>query len=175
MQNAPSRLTRRQAFLLKFSCEQVFLCRDLKILKGFAKNWLPLLFNAFVEAKPGYRSHLAGAIAAYSSIADPSIMETFFKTVVKKLIKVSLFNNHYLLNFPSSQPIVVLKVVGVRYTVVANGWQLIRKPWWALMNYGACFTFKWCDLKESHCPPCHCLNLTVLLATAQSYCQHSAI
>ena len=65
------------------------------MLQTFAKNWMPLLFNAFAEAKPGYRSHLAGAIAAYASIAKPSLMETFFKTIVKKLIKVETLPCHF--------------------------------------------------------------------------------
>ena len=58
------------------------------MLREFAKNWMPLLFNAFVAAPPGRRSHLRRAISAYATLTDPAMLETFFKTVVRKLIKV---------------------------------------------------------------------------------------
>lgn len=49
---------------------------------------MPLLFNAFVAAHAGGRSHLGRAISAYASIADAALLDTFFKTIIKKLIKV---------------------------------------------------------------------------------------
>ena len=51
---------------------------------------MPLLFNAFVATPPGARAHIDRAIAAYSALCDAGTMATFFKTVVRKLIKVPL-------------------------------------------------------------------------------------
>lgn len=68
----------------------MLLCRNLACLRVFAKNWMPLLFNAYVAARPGRRAFLGRAISAYAVVMDPDLLDTFFKTVVKKLIKVSV-------------------------------------------------------------------------------------
>lgn len=68
-------------------------CRDIAVLQRFAKNWMPLLFNAFVATPAGQRSHIGRCISAYSSVSDTALLETFFKTIVKKLIKV-IFTTH---------------------------------------------------------------------------------
>ena len=49
---------------------------------------MPLLFNAFIAAPAGQRNHIGRCISAYAAVADPALLETFFKTVIKKLIKV---------------------------------------------------------------------------------------
>lgn len=63
--------------------------RNLSCLRQFAKNWMPLLFNAYVAAPAGQRSHLSRAISAYAVLVEPGLLDTFFKTVVKKLIVAS--------------------------------------------------------------------------------------
>ncbi|KAK9818389.1 hypothetical protein WJX72_011834 [[Myrmecia] bisecta] len=63
--------------------------RNLAIMRGFAKNWMPLLFSAFVAAEATERTCLADTIAAYAAIADAQTVSAFFRTVIKKLIKVA--------------------------------------------------------------------------------------
>lgn len=58
------------------------------MLRDFARNWLPLLFNAFIAADKQDRTSLGNAIAAYASIADPASLPHFFREVIKKLLKV---------------------------------------------------------------------------------------
>ncbi len=47
-----------------------------------------MLFNAFIAAPAGHRNHIGRCISGYAAVADPALLETFFKTVIKKLIKV---------------------------------------------------------------------------------------
>ena len=56
-------------------------------LRAFAKNWLPLLFNAFVGARAGERGHIGAAISAYAVLCEPAFLASFFRAVVSKLIK----------------------------------------------------------------------------------------
>lgn len=63
------------------------VCRNAKVLRDFARNWLPLLFNAFIAAEQD-RSSIGFAIAAYASIAEPASLSHFFREVIKKLLKV---------------------------------------------------------------------------------------
>lgn len=56
---------------------------------AFARNFLPILFNIFVAAPPEGRTAVAGAVAAFSSATDPAALGTFFRTVMKKYIKVT--------------------------------------------------------------------------------------
>lgn len=58
------------------------------MLQQYAKNWMPLLFNAFVAAPAGQRGYLGRTIGAYAALAEPSLLDSFFRTVAKKLIEV---------------------------------------------------------------------------------------
>lgn len=55
---------------------------------AYARNFLPILFNIFVAAPPEARSSVAGAVSAFSAATDPATLGTFFRTVMKKYIKV---------------------------------------------------------------------------------------
>ena len=65
-------------------------CRNAQALRDFARNWLPLLFNAFMVASGQERPRYAAAIAAYSMLTDATVLSHFFREVVKKLLKVRL-------------------------------------------------------------------------------------
>ena len=58
------------------------------MLKDFAKNWLPLLFNAFIATDSQERNSYGSAIAAYATIADAATLSHFFREVIKRLLKV---------------------------------------------------------------------------------------
>ena len=66
------------------------------MLREFARNWLPLLFNAFIATDSQGRSSYAAAIAAYATIADAATLSHFFREVIKKLLKVIARPNTYL-------------------------------------------------------------------------------
>lgn len=55
---------------------------------------MPLLFNAFIASPAGQRNHVGRCISAYAMLTEPALLETYFKTVVKKLIKVSEILQH---------------------------------------------------------------------------------
>ncbi|KAK9845416.1 hypothetical protein WJX81_006006 [Elliptochloris bilobata] len=61
----------------------------LAALRAYAKNWLPELFNAFVEAPAGRRAALASAVSAYAIVADTETLARFFRGVLGKLLKAS--------------------------------------------------------------------------------------
>jgi hypothetical protein len=63
-------------------------CRAVDALRAFAKNWMPLLFNAFLGAEPGRRGGLARTIDAYARVCDAAFLTGLFHTVLKKLLKV---------------------------------------------------------------------------------------
>ena len=52
-----------------------------------------MLFNAFVEAEVAGRGAMSHAIAAYARVSDAATVASFFRTVMQKLIKVTLFDN----------------------------------------------------------------------------------
>lgn len=81
---------RSYSFTMRASDRLLGNDRNLGCLQQFAKNWMPLLFNAYVAAPAGQRSHLSRAIGAYAVIVAPDLLDTFFKTVVKKLIQASV-------------------------------------------------------------------------------------
>ena len=56
---------------------------------SYAKNFLPILFNLFVAAPGDRRGGLAAAIGGLAGAADATTVAGFFRTVVKKLIKVT--------------------------------------------------------------------------------------
>lgn len=53
-----------------------------------AKNWMPLLLNAFLATPPVQRTQLEEAISAYACICEPATLAQFFRAVITKLIKV---------------------------------------------------------------------------------------
>ena len=59
-------------------------------MRDFARNWLPLLFNAFIGTDSQQRNSYAAAIAAYATIAEPATLSHFFREVIKKLLKARL-------------------------------------------------------------------------------------
>lgn len=63
---------------------------NLAVLRSLAPSFLPLLFNAFVAARPEGRGHLARAIAAYCLVAERTTVANAFKTVGDKLARVTL-------------------------------------------------------------------------------------
>ena len=61
---------------------------NLSALRSLAKNWMPLLLNAFLTTPPEQRAQLEQSISAYACIADPATLATFFRAAITKLIKV---------------------------------------------------------------------------------------
>ncbi|KAL0054199.1 hypothetical protein WJX82_005285 [Trebouxia sp. C0006] len=61
---------------------------NTQVLKDFAKNWLPLLFNAFIATDSQEHNSYGSAIAAYATIADAATLSHFFREVIKRLLKV---------------------------------------------------------------------------------------
>jgi ribosomal RNA-processing protein 12 len=62
--------------------------QNLNEMAKFDKNFLPILFNIFGDTSGGGESDaVVGTIAAYASIADPHRLNTFFKTIMKKLLE----------------------------------------------------------------------------------------
>lgn len=68
----------------------------------YAKNFLPLFFNLYSSVEPlegegakkgggetGLRSQLLQTIHSYVSVADPRLLETFFRNVLEKLLQSS--------------------------------------------------------------------------------------
>lgn len=54
-----------------------------------AKDWFPLLLNAFLASPTNQqRSHIEAAISAYACICGDSTLVIFFRAAVTKLIKV---------------------------------------------------------------------------------------
>ncbi len=51
----------------------------LAAVAGFAKNFLPLLFNACASAPAAQRPALLDAIRAYARVTDPARLGTFFQ------------------------------------------------------------------------------------------------
>ena len=62
------------------------VCRNVAVLRVYAKNWMPLLFNAFLGAPPGQRGGRARAISAYARGCEPALLTGLFHTVLKKLL-----------------------------------------------------------------------------------------
>ena len=58
------------------------------MLRGMAKNWLPLLLNAFLATPPAQRGQLEATISAYACIADAPTLAGLFRAAITKLIKV---------------------------------------------------------------------------------------
>ena len=60
----------------------------LECLKGFARNFMPIFFNAVVATQQGQRQNLSRAISMYSKVCDVKLLRGFFRTILKKLINV---------------------------------------------------------------------------------------
>ena len=58
------------------------------MLRALAKNWMPLLLNAFLGTPPVQRTQLEEAVSAYACCCEPATLAQFFRAVVTKLIKV---------------------------------------------------------------------------------------
>jgi hypothetical protein len=58
------------------------------VLRALAKNWMPLLLNAFLATPPVQRTQLEEAVSAYACCCEPATLAQFFRAVVTKLIKV---------------------------------------------------------------------------------------
>lgn len=62
--------------------------QNLDEMSKYDKNFLPILFNVFGDTSGGGESDaVVGTIAAYATIADPRRLNTFFKTIMKKLLE----------------------------------------------------------------------------------------
>ena len=66
----------------------VCLCRNLATLRVFAKNWLPLLRNAFVNGSVEERAYIGPCISAYAAVSEPQTLAEPFRNTVRTLIKV---------------------------------------------------------------------------------------
>ena len=60
--------------------------RGLAALAGFAKNFLPILFNAASAVEVDQRPQLLEIIAEYALISEPSRLTALFQNVMKKLL-----------------------------------------------------------------------------------------
>lgn len=65
-------------------------------MRAFAKNWLPVLFNAFISSELAERGPIGSAISAYAAIADAATVASFFRNVMQKLIKVQTPSHKHL-------------------------------------------------------------------------------
>jgi hypothetical protein len=63
-------------------------CRNAAALRSMARNWLPLLFNAFLATPAAEAGALAATISAYAAVCDAAAVAGLFREVIKKLIKV---------------------------------------------------------------------------------------
>jgi ribosomal RNA-processing protein 12 len=55
----------------------------------FSRNFLPILFNLFVAAPPERRGELSATVGAFAQITDSATLGGFFRTVLRKLVKVT--------------------------------------------------------------------------------------
>ncbi|KNC81310.1 hypothetical protein SARC_06360 [Sphaeroforma arctica JP610] len=63
---------------------------DRAAVAKFAKNFLPLLFNAYAEsASQEMKASVLKCLERYAAIADPQLVNTFFANVMKKLLQSS--------------------------------------------------------------------------------------
>eukprot|EP00887_Chlorella_sp_A99_P003957 scaffold11.g3957.t1 len=60
---------------------------NIAMLRGMAKNWLPLLLNAFLAAPPEQRGHIQAAAAAYACVCETPTLAPFFRTAIAKLLR----------------------------------------------------------------------------------------
>ncbi|KAK9864417.1 hypothetical protein WJX84_009705 [Apatococcus fuscideae] len=63
--------------------------RNLATLRAFAKNWLPLLRNAFVNGSVEERAYIGPCISAYAAISEPQTLAEPFRNTVRTLIKIA--------------------------------------------------------------------------------------
>ncbi len=60
------------------------------VLRGFSKNWLKVLADAFVATQSGMRGPIVSAISAYAAISDPAVLTSFLKDALGKYVEVCL-------------------------------------------------------------------------------------
>ena len=75
--DAPSWLTREQA------------AAGVVSVTAYTRNFLPLLFNAFVAAPPDKRGVIGDTVRSFASVSDAHVVGSFFRVVLKKLITVT--------------------------------------------------------------------------------------
>lgn len=62
---------------------------QLAAVAAFSRNFLPILFNLFVSSPADRRGELAATVGAFAQITDSNALGGFFRTVLKKLVKVT--------------------------------------------------------------------------------------
>jgi len=62
---------------------------QLAAVSKYARNFLPILFNLFVASPTSRRGELSHTIGAFAKVTDQAQLGGFFRTVLRKLIKVT--------------------------------------------------------------------------------------
>lgn len=60
------------------------------MLRGFTRNWLKVLVDAFLATQPGQRAGISSAISAYAAISDPAVLTPFLRDALGKYIQVRI-------------------------------------------------------------------------------------
>ncbi|KAK9863569.1 hypothetical protein WJX84_009478 [Apatococcus fuscideae] len=63
--------------------------QNLATLRLFAKNWLPLLRNAFVAGDAEQRAYIGPCISAYAALCEPQTLADPFRNTIRTLIKIA--------------------------------------------------------------------------------------
>lgn len=62
---------------------------QLAAVSKYARNFLPILFNLFVSSPTARRGALSHTIGAFAKVTDQAQLAGFFRTVLRKLVKVT--------------------------------------------------------------------------------------
>ena len=62
---------------------------QLAAVSKYARNFLPILFNLFVSSPTSRRGELSHTIGAFAKVTDQAQLGGFFRTVLRKLVKVT--------------------------------------------------------------------------------------
>ena len=62
---------------------------QLAAVSKYARNFLPILFNLFVVSPTSRRGELSHTIGAFAKVTDQAQLGGFFRTVLRKLVKVT--------------------------------------------------------------------------------------
>lgn len=63
--------------------------RNLDAISGYSKNFLPVLFNLYISLPPDKRGDIHATIRSFSLVTDKKVLGTFFRSVMKKLVKAA--------------------------------------------------------------------------------------
>ncbi|BDA46153.1 RRP12-like protein [Coccomyxa sp. Obi] len=63
--------------------------QNVMVLRGFSKNWLKVLADAFVATPSGMRGPIVSAISAYAAISDPAVLTSFLKDALGKYVELT--------------------------------------------------------------------------------------